>query len=85
MNDKTGGPAFPGIKQFLGDNTELFSGMTLRDYFAGQAMQGLIANKLLIKTVMNQSRRDGQTTDELIAECCYDTADAMIEQKLKGE
>jgi hypothetical protein len=39
----TGGPAFPGfdfINQYGKQNPE---GMTLRDYFAAKAMQGMIA------------------------------------------
>ena len=35
MNKETGGPAFP---------TNLYNGMTLRDYFAAKAMQGLLAS-----------------------------------------
>ena len=35
---KTGGPAFPVVI----DNLVLDEGMTLRDYFAAKAMQGLI-------------------------------------------
>ena len=43
-NNKTGGPAFPGfdyIDQYGKKNPE---GMTLRDYFAAKAMQGIVAN-----------------------------------------
>ena len=36
MSDKTGGPAFPiDIKEL----ERVYTGMTLLDYFAGQAMQ----------------------------------------------
>ena len=38
MTDKTGGPAFPWGTGF--------AGMTLRDYFAAKAMQGLLAGLL---------------------------------------
>jgi hypothetical protein len=39
MSDKTGGTAFPATNHY-GHKLE---GMTLRDYFAAKAMQGLIA------------------------------------------
>lgn len=39
--DKTGGRAFPGqtADELFGPN----EGMTLRDYFTGQALQGILA------------------------------------------
>ena len=37
IND--GGPAFPRDERHIGHN-----GMTLRDYFAAKAMQGMLAN-----------------------------------------
>lgn len=39
MNTNTGGPAFPSV--FDHDR-----GMTLRDYFAAQAVQGLLASEV---------------------------------------
>ena len=59
-------PAFPVV------GTEVDStGMTLRDYFAAQAMQGLLA------------AREGYTTDE-IGDYAYDIADAMLLARIKG-
>lgn len=56
-NEKTGGPAFP-----FGT---AYSGMTLRDYFAAKAMQGLIISELV-----------GMEMD--IAGAAYAVADAML-------
>ena len=53
----TGGPAFP------------CPGMTLRDYFAAKAMEGLISGTSLWR------ESDG---DSEIAECAYAIADAML-------
>lgn len=41
MSPDTGGPAFPVQGQMYGDKLggQLFHGMTLRDYFAGQALR----------------------------------------------
>ena len=58
--------AFPHENQFA----PVQKGMTLRDYFAGQAVMGLIACST-VKTL------DGQ----LLAESSYNVADAMLEAR----
>ena len=59
MSTNTGGPAFPHSR--LGSDAD---GMTLRDYFAAKAMQGLCA---------------GNSTDaQQIAKAAYIVADAML-------
>lgn len=64
--EQTGGPAFPqkhddtpGIQYF---------GMTLRDYFAAMAMQGLLASET-------------QDTPHSFASSAYRMADAMLEAR----
>jgi hypothetical protein len=65
QNNK-GGSAFPlYLPQEEGD---IRLGMTLRDYFAGQA----------IRTV---EARIGQYSPEVIAERCYRLADAMLVER----
>ena len=64
MKKETGGPAFP--------HGMAFQGMTLRDYFAAQAMQGL-GSQLSIYSV---------TVDE-VAELSYRQADAMLKERKK--
>ena len=69
IND--GGPAFPlpiGNESFFPS----VAGMTLRDYFAGQAMQGLIAQSLGTALDASSSGR------ELGAQFSYRIADAML-------
>lgn len=73
MNDI---PAFPTVD----DRTEDYGtrGMTLRDYFAAKAMQGMFANPA-----------DGHENYDLnyedytkeIARCAYKMADAMMEAR----
>ena len=66
MND-TGGPAFPHSR--LGSDAD---GMTLRDYFAAKAMQGLLA----------QSCGTALGSDpKFAAEYAYATADAMLKAR----
>ena len=62
MDKDTGGPAFPTPTHNLQND-----GMTLRDYFAAKAMQGLIANNNI----------DAQQ----IAQAAYIVADAMLKAR----
>jgi len=60
-------------------------GMTLRDYFAGQALIGILSNSIIEK--MRQEELDGYFSDDAqikaIAETCGDYADAMIKEREK--
>ncbi len=77
-NKDNGGPAFPsegGEKFMIGNamhKTLPSSGMTLRDYFAAKAMQGMIASYGYLR---------GEV--DVIAESAYDCADAMIARRSK--
>lgn len=59
----------PGFWQ---PNREFFVGMTLRDYFAGQALTGVL---YLCK---NDHLRDGESTEDMFASRAYELADAML-------
>lgn len=65
MSDKinNGGPAFPSL-------TYCANGMTLRDYFAGQALAGMAANRSI------DLSRTGQ-----VALSAYSLADAMLKAR----
>jgi len=63
----TGGPAFPTMLYEHGGES---GGMTLRDYFAAKAMQGLLAG------------HSGNTPD-VFAEWAYKYADAMLAERDK--
>lgn len=75
MNDikqNDGGPAFPHSI----DSSEVrlqfdFKGMSLRDWFAGQALSGMLAD----------SRFSGKA--ETYAELSYELADAMLKAREK--
>lgn len=75
MNEtKTGGPAFPQPDMI--DDGQLVAqghtGMTLRDYFAAKAMQGLLAQ--------SQGTALGSTV-ETAADYAYAMADAMLKAR----
>ena len=68
-NDKTGGAAFPACDEANMNGT---MGMTLRDYFAGQAIVALAEHVGRIDMTHSQ------------AEQAYRVADAMIAEREKG-
>ena len=67
-NKETGGPAFP----FWSDTQHLagYEGMSLRDYFAAQAMQGICARV--------------NWDEPFVAERAYKMADAMLKARDNG-
>lgn len=65
MNPIDGGPAFPIGSGDMRDPV----GMTLRDYFAAKAMQGLMASP------------SDPASVEIAAEWSYKVADAMLEAR----
>lgn len=75
MSDKIkdGGAAFPQISE-LGDIAVLSPGMTLRDWFAGQALSGWLASFGTGEAVNVQNS----------AEFCYEIADAMLSARNEG-
>lgn len=68
----TGGPAFPVKTPTPGYNFEktVHPGMTLRDHFAGLAMQGLVSTGAHAPSLYEQ-----------LAAKCYILADAMIKAR----
>jgi len=81
MSNNTGGPAFPGKQKSLMIQSEHIgiaseyeiehNGMTLRDWFAGMAMQGICAS-------------GPDISNPVIAAEAYALADAMIKQREVG-
>tara|TARA_R110002126_G_scaffold272520_1_gene416674 strand:+ start:174 stop:410 length:237 start_codon:yes stop_codon:yes gene_type:complete len=78
MREKTGGAAFPTPRFMVDDESRILGfsintdGMSMRDYFAAQAMQGFLA--------------DGAAPDvskEAVASMAYAMADAMLEERNK--
>lgn len=57
-----GGQAYPGANGNMG--------MTLRDYFAGQALAGIVSQNI-----------DIQTMQRKVSVLCYEYADAMLEAR----
>lgn len=70
IND--GGPAFPGANPAYDGNWDkrmTVGGMTLRDYFAGQALAGIL---------MNYTTQKFGASEKTVGEAAYQYADAML-------
>ena len=70
MND--GGPAFP---QGTDSNDSTATGMSLRDWFAGKALVGMMSAD---PEWARLCRTDRPSSAEDFAKCAYEQADAMI-------
>ena len=68
-----GGDAFP-----MSTPTDIYPGMTLRDWFAGQAMAGLLA-----ATAHPNSTGPAHLTDTEWAEKAFSLSDALIAERSK--
>jgi hypothetical protein len=77
INTKTGGPAFPRAGNEWADmawvEAPAKDGMTMRDYFAAKAMQGMF----------DYWHENPNLEFEHIASCSYDMADAMMAARSK--
>ena len=65
-------PAFPRNHEYFGHD-----GMTLRDYFAGKALQGLLSNPKLEKQILAQ----GGCVSGWIETSAYGFADEMMKAR----
>lgn len=77
-----GGPAFPET-EYGGHSSrhpiDMRPGMTLRDYFAGQALAGLTAN-MTVSAHLSESGAAGFPT---LSRSAYGYADAMLAEREK--
>ena len=71
MGKDNGGPAFGELQQ-VGDVAMRDGGLSIRDYFAAKAMQGMIAAA---------GYHRGEV--DFMAESAYDCADAMLLERAK--
>lgn len=88
--ENDGGPAYPAKRFERIENGKFstsadvdYSGMSLRDYFAGQSLVGLLSNEALLKQLFGQGRLRGVDTDDAVAQFCYQQSDAMLKEREK--
>lgn len=76
MTKETGGSAFP-YTQVIDGKLRWTDGMTLRDWFAGQALQGMIASHGIARSAWSTIAPDEN------ANLAYVIADAMLAERNK--
>jgi hypothetical protein len=68
-----GGPAFPFDLQ----GVQPCQGMSLRDWFAGQALNGFCSDGSSLKAT-HDALESGKSLAQVLAKSAYDAADAML-------
>ena len=71
MSQNDGGPAFPNPRTKQGKAS--LPGMSLRDYFAAVALQGVLTG-----TLLEHCQTDGNTNQDKVAKDAYVIANAML-------
>lgn len=83
--DYGGNRAFPS--QPLGSDGlpmhEPYLGMTLRDYFAAHALQGMLSGPIA-GGIQAAAKERGKAEDEIVASAAYEFADALLSQREKN-
>jgi hypothetical protein len=74
-----GGPAFPHDEY----SNPSECGMTLRDYFAGQALTGMLADSDRSIKLYDSAGDDDEAMAEINAQWAYFMADAMLKERDK--
>jgi hypothetical protein len=88
MSVKDGGPAFPvetygdGRGMQTGPDSGWETGMTLRDYFAAQALSAIISGSAF-PTIHGLADEAGVDSGEYMADAAYEYADAMLKARAK--
>jgi len=82
MSKNNGGPAFPS-SGIICDDGILYEGMTLRDYFAAKAMQGIYACPVQLYRADGTPMPDPLTSAD-IAKMAYEEADVMLAEREKN-
>ena len=75
-----GGPAFPNIWE---DNPS--QGMSLRDWWAGLAMQGMMSNHAMMEALGLVAQVQGKTMREVLTAKAFEAADAMLAKRRRTE
>ena len=93
MDTNDGGPAFPGErKDQIGNDHDgkpvysiaQYPGMSLRDWFAGQAMLGFLSNPESTKSTLAVAEEEDWEPAAVSAAIAYAQADAMLAEREKG-
>jgi len=85
---KDGGPAFPYVQMSEATGQPINGcfngGMTLRDWFAGQALVGILANERMCENATDEAERTRTDIAKAYAIVAHSMADAMLAEREKG-
>ena len=73
-------PAFPVFPETGGGHAAAFQGMTLRDYFAAKAMQGMLTSPEFL-VVVTADQAVGGNAKERVSNIAFAYADAMLKAR----
>ena len=79
-NINDGGPAFPCEAN---NYHESLTGMTLRQCYAGMAMQGILASPVWMRDIESTNGITAEKVKELVAALAHSQADAMLAHEAK--
>lgn len=78
MSKDTSEPAFPFTCQGPTTGPEFYYGLSMRDYFAAQALQGMLAH-----STRYRSRYVHLHWHDAISQEAYELADSMLQERTK--
>jgi hypothetical protein len=87
MEKHDGGPAFPVTAERRPDDTHVpgWDGMSLRDYFAGKALAGLLSSSESIGAMSRVAEKEGfRDSSDVVSRAAYCYADAMLAAREEG-
>jgi len=70
---KANEPAFPALTA-----TRYYIGMTIREWYAGMALQGILANSQWSLAILKEAKEKGYDQSDTFAKATIELADAMI-------
>lgn len=79
-----GGSAFPGFQPSEGSSfVYADGGMTLRDWFAGQALSGICSDERNMSAMTRVAEAEGLDLTQYVSSSAYEMADAMLAERSK--
>lgn len=85
MSNKNGGPAFPTAEFYDEKHVGTIFGMSLRDYFAGQALVACMSSPRWVEGLDISAAKSGSKFGEALAAMAFQYADAMLAERAKEQ
>jgi len=81
MREQENKPNNPQVFPIVVDRHDISFGLTLRDYFAGQVMQGMISSPDLRELFATKGNVTNTDWMDVMAENCFYVVDAILKQR----